>query len=892
MSTRNLEKLFRPRSVAVIGASDRVSSVGRVVMANLLAGGFAGPIMPVNPRRASVAGTPCYADIAALPTVPDLAILCTPPAAVPGLIAELGARGTRAAIVLAAGLGREQLPDGRTLQQAMLDAARPYLLRILGPNCVGALVHGIGLNASFAHVAATPGNIAFVSQSGALCTVILDWARAQQVGFSHFISLGDSADVDFGDVIDYLAGDDDTRAILLYVESVKHARKFMSAARAAARTKPIIAIKAGRTPQAAKAAQSHTGALAGGDDVISAAFARAGIIRVDSTEELFDAAETLSRGHAITGPRLAILTNGGGPGVLAVDAMATGMARLADLSPATMAELDKILPPTWSRGNPVDIIGDAPAERYAAALHPLLADPGVDAILVMHAPTAIVPSDQPALAVIAEAKASAKPVLACWLGRGAVATARDALAHAGIPSYETPTGAVTAFNHLLEYRRTQELLMQVPANVPADFAPDPAAARAVIARAIADGRRLLTEPEAKAVLAAYGLPIAATAIAADADKAAEAAQRIGFPVALKILSRDITHKSDVGGVALNLDDAGAVAAAATAMLARIKTHAPQAVIDGFTVQRMITRPGAYELILGLSEDPIFGPVVLFGQGGVAVEVLRDRAVALPPLNMTLVQDLIDQTRIARLLHGFRDRPAVDFTALKLAVMKVAQIAIDLPEVAELDINPLLADGAGVIALDARIVVTDRASAVDRLAIRPYPKELEEWVALADGSRVLLRPIRPEDEPAQTDFSHRLTPEDIRFRFFSAMKELTATQMARLIHIDYDREMAFIATTAAENGETLGVARIIADPDRLRGEFSLIVRSDMKRRGLGRVLMTKLISYARAAEIGVAQGIILKDNAAMIALVQSLGFEIRRYIDTQAVEAVLDLGRPQ
>jgi len=890
MSVRNLDFLFRPRSLAVVGASDRPGSVGGVVMRNLLAGGFRGPILPVNPKRAAVAGVLAYPNIAALPSPPDLAIVCTPAVSVPGIVAELGARGTKAAIVLTAGLGREKTANGATVQQAMLDAARPHLLRILGPNCVGALVPGLGLNASFAQVPASPGGLAFVSQSGALCTIVLDWARARDVGFSHFISLGDSADVDFGDVIDYLASDPATKAILLYIESVSHARKFMSAARAAARNKPVIAVKAGRTAQAAQAARSHTGAMAGGDDVMSAALARAGIVRVDTAEELFEAASTLARYPAMQGERLAILTNGGGPGVLAVDALVAEGGKLATLAKPTMAALDAVLPATWSRANPVDIIGDAPAERYGAALLPLLADPDVDAVLAMHAPTAIVPSLQPAAAIVAAAAGAAKPVLTCWLGAAAVADARHAFETAGLPTYESVTGAVRAFNHMVEYHRTQHDLMQVPPAMPDDFQPDVAAARAVVAAVLAVGRTMLTEPEAKAVLAAYGLPTVRTEAVADLEAAMAAADRIGYPVALKILSPDISHKSDVGGVALDIGAAAELRHAGAAMLARVKAARPEARVEGFTVQTMARRPGAYELILGVAYDPIFGPVILFGEGGVAVEVIRDRAVALPPLNFTLAAAMVQRTRIARRLAGFRDRPPIAFDALYLALVRVAQIVVDLPEVRELDINPLYADAGGVLALDARIAVASAPPGVDHLAIKPYPQELEEAVRLRDGRALLLRPIRPEDRPAHEAFIRHVEPGDLRYRFFGAVREVETTQMARFTQIDYDREMAFIATATGIDGatETMGVARAMMDPDNRQGEFAVLVRSDLKRQGLGGMLMAKLIRYARARGTGELVGIIMRQNHAMLRLAEQLGFAVRKTVDAETVEVGLVL----
>jgi acetyltransferase len=891
MSVRNLDKLFRPASVAVIGASDRPHSIGAVAIRNLLAAGFRGPILPVNPKHPAIAGVLAYPDVAALPLTPDLAVICTPPAPIPGIIDALGRRGTKAAVVITAGLDKLQGPAGGDLQQAMLDAARPHLLRVLGPNCIGLLVPGLRLNASFAHTGALPGTIGFVSQSGALCTIVLDWAKSRGVGFSHFISLGNTADVDFGDVIDYLASDADTRAILLYVEAVKHARKFFSAARAAARNKPIIAIKGGRDAAGQRAARSHTGALAGGDEVYSAAFQRAGIVRVDDTEELFAATETLARIGKIGGERLGILTNGGGPGVLAVDALTAERGRLAEFAPATMAALDGALPGTWSRANPADIVGDATGERYAKALKILLADPGIDALLVMHAPTAVVSPMEPAQALIAARDDSAKKLLACWMGGEAVAPARQALSAAGIATYDTPHAAVRAFSHLVEYRRTQDMLMETPPAAPTSFAPDVPAARAVIGQVLREGRSLLTEPEAKAVLKAYGVPVVATVVAPHAAAAAAAAARLGYPVALKILSPDVTHKTDVGGVALDLNDAAALTRAAGDMLARVKRLQPAARIDGFSVQTMARRPRAHELIVGAASDPIFGPVILFGHGGTAVEVVGDRAIALPPLNLGLARALIEQTRIAKLLAGYRDRPAADRGAIAEVLVRLSQLIADLPEVAELDINPLFADAAGVLALDARMRVQAAASAGSaRLAIRPYPQHLEETVVLADGTRLLLRPIRPEDEPQHLAFFNRLSPEDVRFRFFGMVRSLPHTELARYTQIDYDREMAFIAVPAdaGKPPETLGVVRAVGDPDNEQAEFAIIVRSDLKGRGLGWALMQKIVAYCRERGTGRIIGQILSENQGMRKLAEEFGFTSRRVPGGDIVEVTLNL----
>jgi acetyltransferase len=700
MSIRHLEQLLSPRTVAVFGASDRPGSVGATVWNNLAAGGFQGPLWAVNPRRPALAGGPAVASLEELPQAPDLAVICTPPDTVVGLIAALGRAGTRAAIVMTAGLGAER-------RQAMLDAARPTVMRVLGPNCLGLLSPHLGLNASFAHTGARAGDLAFVSQSGALVTAVLDWAQARGIGFSHMVSLGEAADVDVGDLLDHLASDARTRSILLYLESASAPRKFMSAARAAARNKPVIVVKAGRAGRGVQAAASHTGAMSGADDVFDAAIRRAGMLRVDSLQQLFTAAETLARlGPAAEG-ELTVITNGGGAGVLAADAAARMGVPLATLTPELSGHLDTVLPATWSHGNPIDIIGDAPVQRYTDTLSAVLAGPARGPVLLMHAPTAIVPSGEIAHAcapLVAQARGR---VLASWLGEAAVAPARQTLAAAGAADYPTPEDAVQACAMLATFRCNQSLLMEVP-TASEQAPPDPEAARRIVSQALADGLEMLDERAAKALLAAYGIPVVPTlACGADADAAATAAQALqqqghDYPMALKILSPDLSHKSDVGGVALNLADEAALRGAAQAMLARIAELRPSARIEGFTVQPMVKRPMAQELIAGASIDPLFGPVLLVGHGGTAVEIRGDRAIALPPLNRVLARDMIGRTRIAKLLGAWRDHPAANQDAVADVLIALSQMLADIPELAELDINPLWADHDGVLALDARV----------------------------------------------------------------------------------------------------------------------------------------------------------------------------------------------
>jgi acetyltransferase len=881
MSVRNLQHLFAPGSVALIGASERPGSMGATLLANLQGGGFKGTLFAVNPKYAQLGDLPCYASVADLPQAPDLAVICTPPATVPLLVRQLGERGTRAAVVLSSGMARARDGRGRSLRQAALDAAHPFLLRLLGPNSAGLLVPGLGLNASVAHSGALPGRIAFVSQSGSLMTGVLDWARTRGIGFSHFISLGESADVDLGDALDYLASDGHAGAILLYVDQLRYARKFMSAARAAARSKPVIVLKSRSDSEGARPAASESGALVTEDDVFDAAIRRAGMLRVYTTEQLFAAVETLAYSRVLHGERLAIVSNGAGPGVLARDALRYGGGTAAELSPESIVRLDAVLPAGWSggsaRSNPINLLGGAPPERYAAALDVLLADPQVDAVLVVHSPTATVDSGDVANAIAPLARAASRPILSCWLGGASVVAARAIAAEARMPTFRTPEDGVNGFLQLVNYRRNQNLLMEVPPSMVGTVAPDRSAARALVKEAIAAKRLLLSDPESKAILRAYGLALVETRAAGDVDAAVAAARAIGYPVAVKILTPDVMHKSDFGGVTLDLDSEEAVRAAAARMRSRMAELFPQARFDGFSVQAMCRRTHGHELIVGAALDPVFGPVLVFGQGGVAVEVMHDYAVGLPPLNLVLARDLIDRTRVARLLAGYRNRPAANLDAVMAVLVQVSRLISDIPEIVELDINPLVVDSRGAIVLDARmrLALADRSgSTLDRLAIRPYPRELEETIEW-QGAPLLLRPIRPEDGPAHMAFFDALTPDDVRYRMFVRIRELQPSQLARFTQIDYDREMAFIATRKNDAGvfETLAVARVVADPDNTSAEFAVTVRSDLKGMGLGRIMMEKLIGYCRARGTGEIVGEALPQNSRIVAMVKKLGFEV-------------------
>lgn len=881
MSTFRLETLFAPRSVAVVGASPRQTSVGRMILRNLRAAGFEGPIHLINPGYSTIDGLACAARIADLPHAPDLVVITVPPLAVPQVVAAAGAAGCGSAIVITAGLGR----GPGSLAESVEREARRYGMRLLGPNCLGMQIPPAKLDASFAARMSPKGDLALISQSGAIAAGLIEWAAKRQVGFSAVVSLGDQVDIDFGDLIDYFAVDRNTRAILLYIESIKNVRKFMSAARAAARIKPVVVVKSGRHEQGARAARTHTGALAGSDAVYAAAFNRVGLVRVFDLDELFDAAETLGRQRPFDGRRLAILTNGGGIGVLAVDRLMDLGGSLAAISPGAMKELDAALPPIWSKSNPIDIAGDADADRYSIALRALLADPDNDAVLVMNVPTALASATAAASAVIAvvdehrNQRVPAKPVLAVWVGDSGEASAR--LEAAGIPSYASESDAVRGFMHLVRYRQGLDSLMEVPPNLPQDFAPDVASARRIVRSAVAAGRTWLDPIEIVRLLAAYSIPIAPALLARDAEAAAAAAARWlveGKSVAVKILSPDIVHKSDLGGVRLNLATDAAVRQATVEVLSRARAARPDASIAGVTLHPMIVRPKARELIAGIADDPTFGPVVVFGKGGTAVEVIDDKALALPPLDLKLAQDLIARTRVSKLLRAYRDVAAADQNAVALVLVKLAQLAADLPEVREIDLNPLLADEHGAIALDARVsvaaveVTRRMPSGHPRFAVRPYPKEWERHAALPDGRAILVRPIRPADESLYRQFIGAIDEQDLRLRFFAPMKQINHAFVARFTQIDYARAMAFVAIDVL-SGQMLGVARLHANSTYDSAEYAVLVRSDLKGLGLGWLLMQTLVEYARSEGIDQIEGQVLRENTTMLRMCAEMGFSI-------------------
>jgi len=879
MSTYRLDHLFAPRSIALVGGSLKSNSVGGNTLRNLRDGGFRGPIHVVNRKYPEIEGFKTFNHIRDLPQVPDLVIISVPPPAVQRVVKAAAMHGCPTAMVLTAGLG---LGTG-SYTEAIAQTARETGLRLIGPS-LGILVPRIKLNASFASRLPKAGDLALISQSGAISTALAEWANNRNIGFSAIVSMGENLDVDFGDLLDHFALDMDTRAILLYVESISDARKFMSAARAATRVKPVVVIKSGRHSQGAKAAATHTGALAGADAGYDAAFRRAGLLRVLDMDELFAAAETLGHLQSSHGHRLAIVTNGGGLGVLAVDRLIDLGGELAGISEGVRKALDDALPGRWSRANPVDILGDADGERYAQACAQILGDTANNALLVMNSPNTLASSLDSASAVVStvrkhrEESYSRKPVFAAWVGDSGAAA--EVFGAAGIPHFSSEADAVRGFMHIVRYREGLDVAMQTPPSLPETFAADPAPARAIIRKAVQDGRSWLNPVEITDLFAAYGIPIASAVLARDPDQAARAATPLlaqGSTVVVKISSPDILNKSDVGGVRLNLTSERAVYDATAEILERARAMKPEARIHGVTVHPMILKPRARELIAGLADDPTFGPVVVFGRGGTAVEVINDKALALPPLDLNLARELISRTRVSRILKSYRDVPAADENAVALLLVKVAQMAADLPELRELDINPLLADTDGVIAVDAQVSIAPlsdgvRGSGHYRFAIRPYPKEWERHAKLKDGRGIFVRPVRPEDEHLYPEFFKHVSQEDIRLRFFSAMKELSHPFIARLTQLDYARAMAFIAIEET-TGKMLGVVRLHTEADFSSAEYAILIRTDLKGQGLGWMLMNMIIEYGRVEGVREIHGQVLNHNKMMLEMCRNLGFSI-------------------
>jgi acetyltransferase len=885
--------MFRPKSVAVIGATERPLSVGKSVLWNLISNRFGGTVYPVNPSHPSVLGIKSYPSIREVPETVDLAVIATPAKTVPGVIRECGEAGVRAAIVLSAGF-KEVGEAGRELERQILGHARHFGMRVIGPNCLGVMSPTSGLNATFGNAMALRGSVGFVSQSGALCTAILDWSLAENVGFSHFVSVGSMVDVGWADLLYYLGDDPATRSIVMYMESITDARAFFSAAREVATSKPIILIKAGRTAEAAKAATSHTGALAGSDEVLDAVFARSGVLRVDSINDLFYLAEVLEKQPRPRGNRLAIVTNAGGPGVLAVDELVGGHGALAPLAPETIAALDAFLPKHWSRGNPIDILGDADPARYAKALEFAAKDPTSDGLLVILAPQAIAGAVPTADLISKIPRQSGKPVLACWMGGAEVAPGAALLRRSGIPTFRYPDTAARVFNHMWQYDENLRALYETPKDSGEAEYPDGVVSRPIIEAALADGRTLLTEEESKRLLAAYGIPTVPTVIATTREAAIAAATELGFPVVVKLHSNTVTHKSDVGGVHLNVKTADAVGKSFDAIDASVRERVGPGNFLGVTVQPMIKFEG-YELILGSKTDPQFGPILLFGLGGTLVEIMRDRALALPPLTTTLALHAMAKTRIFKALKGTRGRKPVDLDALAELFVRFSRLVIENPRIAEIDVNPLVASPETLMALDARVVLYGAEvpdAKLPRPAIRPYPTQyVNEWTT-PDGEAISIRPVRAEDEPLVRRFDEKLSERSVYFRFAHPLPladRIEHDRLSRLCFIDYDRQLALLAIGDAPGvgPQIRGIGRLIKEHLSDDAEFALIVGDDFQRRGLGRQLLGRLIEIGRAEGVARIVGYILSDNLAMLDLCRAFGFRVE-WRAGEMLEAVLDL----
>jgi len=888
MGKHYLNPLFAPRSVAVFGASDRPDSVGQIVFQNMLQCGFKGKLYPINAKNTEIQGQRAYKSIGEISEPVELVVVATPPADRSGILEECGLQGVKAAIIITAGFG-EAGSEGAALEKELVEVARRFKIRLIGPNCLGVMRPSIGLNATFNKGGSNTGSIAFVSQSGALCTAILDWAQSNDVGFSSVVSLGSSTDVDFGEILDYLVSDPLTSSILMYIEGIRNARSFMSALRAAARIKPVILVKVGRHAAGSKAAMSHTASLVGADDVFDAAVSRAGVVRVKTVTQLFTAAKALSCGFRPVGNRLAIVTNGGGPGVMATDRAADLGLSMAVLSEATIENLNQHLPPNWPHSNPVDIIGDAQADRYHHAVKACLDDENVDGVLAILTPQAMTKPLESAQAMIELANSHSKPLLTCWMGETQVAEARTAFAKAHRPHFRTPEPAVEVFSHLSAYYRNQKLLMQMPGPSAHHDEPDVESARLIIESAMQEHRKVLSEMESKALLAAFNIPVARTMVAHSPNEALLIAQQLGFPVAMKINSPDITHKSDAGGVMLNLRNAHEVRAAYQHIIDSVQLNRPNARVEGISIEPMIVKANGRELMIGVTTDPVFGPVITFGAGGTSVEIMGDRAIALPPLNSFLARELIQGTRIAKMLGPFRNMLPANMAALEDVLLRVSEMVCELPLLKEMDINPLILDEQGVLAADARVVVEYRQPGTDRyahMAIYPYPTHLVSQWQLVDGTDIVIRPIRPEDADLVKRFVHDLSDESKYFRFMNSVQELTEEMLARLTQIDYSREMALVAVTQDQSPETeLGVARYAINPDGLSCEFALVVANNIAGKGLGQRLMIALMEAARSKGLEVIEGEVLSHNHNMLKLMNRIGFSIKPHAEDTGIMQV-------
>jgi len=892
-SRRPLDPIFSPKSVAVIGATETLNSVGRTILENLIKGGFAGKIFPVNPKRPTVLGIQAYPSITDVPEKPDLAIIITPPATVPGIVKDCGTAGVKGVVIISAGF-KEIGPVGVELERQVLAEATKAGIRIVGPNCLGVMVPGAKLNATFAADMAKPGSVGFISQSGALCTAILDWSLKENVGFSAFVSLGSMLDVGWGDLINHLGDDPNTKSIVIYMESIGDARAFLSAAREVALTKPIIVIKPGRTEAAAKAAASHTGSLTGSDEVLQAAFQRVGVLRVEAISELFDMAEVLGKQPRPKGPRLTIVTNAGGPSVIATDMLISSGAQLADLTPETMAAFNAILPPTWSHNNPVDIIGDAKPELYAKSLEIASKDPNTDGILVILTPQAMTDPTATAQCLVPYAHIPNKPVLASWMGADIVAKGEDILNAAQIPTFKYPDRAAKAFYYMWRYSENLRQLYETPA-MPQDDAHgeiDREKAATIIAEVRKSGRTLLTEFESKKLLAAYGIPTVETHIATSEGDAVKQAARLGFPVVLKLHSETITHKTDVGGVQLNLRTASAVRQAWKAIESSCVKKVGKEHFQGVTVQPMIKLDG-YEIIIGSSLDPQFGPVLLFGTGGQLVEVFKDRALGLPPLNATLARRMMERTKIYTALKGVRGRKATNIAAIEQLLVRFSQLVVEQPWISEIDINPLLVSAERIFALDGRVVLHDLKTPESKLphpAIRPYPIQYATPWKLKNKTPIFIRPIKPEDEPLMVKFHETLSEESVYNRYFAALKlsqRVAHERLTRICFNDYDREIALVAELKVHKGEekkVLGVGRLSKQHGGSNAEFAVLVSDEWQRQGLGCELLKRLIEIGRVEKLARISGVILAENHAMQHICRKVGFKVVHEPDNNSYQA--------
>jgi acetyltransferase len=892
-----LDAIFAPRNVAVIGATEKAGSVGRTILWNLISNPFGGTVFPINPKRSGVLGIKAYPNVMAVPEPIDLAVVVTPAPTVPDIIRECVEAGARGAIIISAGF-KEIGPEGAELERRVLEEARRGKMRIIGPNCLGVMSPVTGLNATFASAMARPGNVGFISQSGALCTGVLDWSLRENVGFSAFVSIGSMLDVDWGDLIYYLGDDHRTQSIVIYMETIGDARSFLSAAREVALTKPIIVIKPGRTEGAAKAAASHTGALTGSDEVLDVAFRRCGVLRVNTIAELFYMAEVLAKQPRPKGPRLMILTNAGGPGVLATDALITGGGELAELSEETIEALNQLLPAHWSHNNPIDILGDADPERYAKALEIAAKDPNSDGLLVILTPQAMTDPTKTAEQLKYGTKIHGKPILASWMGGAGIAAGEAILNQANIPTFPYPDTAARVFNYMWRYSRNLRSLYETPSFL-ADSdegAPDRAQVEEIINTARNSGRTILTEFESKQLLTAYGIPTVRTHIATSEEGAARLANATGYPVVLKLHSETITHKTDVGGVQLNLTDADAVRRAYRAIESSVRDKVGAEHFLGVTVQPMVKLEG-YELIIGSSLDPQFGPVLLFGSGGQLVEVYKDRALALPPLNTTLARRMMERTRIHTALKGVRGRKLVDLAALERLLVRFSQLVVEQRWIKEIDINPLLASSERLIALDARVVVHGPEISEDqlpKLAIRPYPTQYVSSWTMKDGTEVTIRPIRPEDEPLIVKFHETLSERSVYMRYFHPMKlgqRVAHERLTRICFIDYEREMALVADHKdPETGthEIIAVGRLSKSHGTNEAEFATLVSDRFQGKGLGTELLRRLLQVGRDEKLSRITADILPENLEMQRVCEKLGFYLIRAIDDPTVKAEIDL----